>query len=257
MFEVSNRFALLFYNVSGVIFCKYEDHEFKLSKTALAWNIIAAPLLILTFYLSFGFFQDIIYDRERIQIDNYSVFTVFLMTIEYLLTQWISVVLCFVQLWRRKDLLKILNLAIKQHSLLDSSLKEKLRQLALRHIFISSFLSTTNVFIQFSVLRFSFFTFLISIIACYPYMVAMSFLSCVKSFESFLLVSIEDFDIKQKKSLENPEFDLETFQRLSANYQSLHRLSETFNRDFGLILTTLSSYFIIVTTLSVRCFDNF
>lgn len=254
MWKVLHRYALYFFNFSGVFFFKYEDNRFEISKIAIVWNILATPLAIIFFYflITASFLQDIIFDIEKLNFDQFSKFSLSLMAVATFFLHCAVILSGFLQLWKRRELSNLLNEVSELHSLLDDCLKEKFYNRAMQNILISSFICATNVLIQFSVLKMSGLSFVVSVVICRPYLVTIGFLACIKTFEAFIVVSNQGFDKNLDALLKKPKFDFDECRRLATNYRRIHRLSEKINNDFEFALTTITCYFTFITTLGVR-----
>lgn len=256
MFKVSDRFALLFFSMTGVFNFKYENNVLKLSKFVMVYNIVATPLAAIFFYLlmTSSFLQDIVFDNEKIGFDQISRFTLGLMIFDNFFIHFASLGSCVVQLWKRNYVFKFLNEVNELHSFLDDGLKEVFQKHATRNTLIASFLCTTYVLVQFSTCKISAVTFVFSFLLSRPYLLAYGYLAFIKTFEAFLVVLLQDFDMKLKKFLETTEFNLEDCQRLMTNHQRVHRLSEEFNSNFGFPMTMFTCFYTCITTLHVRIF---
>lgn len=256
MLKFSHHLALFFFNISGVFFFKYEDNLFKVSKIAVVWSIVATPLSILFFYfvITAPFLQGVIFDIEKFDLNQFSKLSVGLMVVAIIFLHYSAIGSGFLQLWKRMDLLKLLNEVNELHGLLDDGLKKSFYNRAIQNILISSLFCAINVLIQFSILKMSAVTFVISFVISRPYLVTIGFLACIKTFESFLVVLMQDFDKNLETFLKKPKFDFDECQRLATNYRRFYRLHVKFNTVFGFALTTITCYYTIITTLIVKNF---
>lgn len=256
MLKVSDRLALFFFNITGVFNFKYENNVLKVSKAVMVWNTVATPLSTMFFYflMSSSFLQDFVFDKEIISFDQISRFSRGLIIFASFLIQCASIGSCFSQLWNRNYVLKFLNEINELHSLLDDDLKEVFQKHATRNILIASFLCTTGILVQFSIFRITAVTFFISFVLCLSYLATLGFLSSIKTFELFLNTLMQEFDMTLEKMLESPEFDFEKCQRLAIIHQNLYQLSVQFTKDFGFPLTSITCYYIVITSMDVKRF---
>lgn len=165
--------------------------------------------------------------------------------------QVVALAVAALQLWRRNFILSFISQLKQLYDNLNHSLKS-----CFHKVVVKNFLIVVTLTIYFFLMQMPYFkVFVVTVvangIAVYPYLVMLSFLGFVKTIEAFLVLLMRDFRNQLEESLPRVYLDFQKQQQLMINYQTIHDLSESFNKIFGLQMSAMTFCITTMTILDV------
>lgn len=253
MSKVSYRLLLFSFNMTSVLMFNYTGHHFKISKTTLGLNCLKLPLSIfvgICIYSSPSLYNQLILSFEK---KNYSLFSRNLMVFCNRFASFTALVICFVNIWKRDDILKLLNQANNLRKTNNEIFKKYFFKNLMKVSWAVYLFSLTILLIQLLCMKKQFIVIFPAFLFVYPYILVTNFLGFVKCFEIFLISLLKQFheDLEQ---ISSKCFEVQIYVEFSKKYREIEKVSKSFNEVFGAQLSLVTSCVAIATLLDVRCF---
>lgn len=246
---------LSFYNFTGLSCLKFSNGVYEISHLSAFINIVKIiTCLILIYFVSSSIeLQRILFRHVFIVMPDFSYFSKMSINFAAACVHYFSSVLFIHQFVRRHGMKRFMN----------NALFRNMNQIYLRR-FIRLCVSTLRLalctvvvtFIKYlAIINPSFVNFLVYLVYIFPSIIALGFVSFVKNFESYVVVSLQKFDeeLKQVTCREARRFysDIEIYLRFSYKYQKLFDFVNEFNDLFGHQMTIQTNALTIITILLV------
>lgn len=258
MSKCATRFVLGFHNFCGTLNIKYEDESYCISRLVIIWNLVQVTMIVLVnaFIASDKItsekeFLATVVRAELIALDNFSIFSKMLIDCSTFTIQVLSISLCSIQLWKRGEIRKILNMS--NEFILDEESQKKLQKVSTRNVIFSLFYFAVILTLQFIMaMKPSVFSIVVCFIFMNPYLVTTSFLSFMKNYEVFFVLLLKQFRRDLKILLRKSHFDDDHYQSLLRKYQKIYALNKEYKKTFGAQMTLVTCCLGIYLTIDVR-----
>ena len=237
-------FALSFYNFSSITALRYENLRYKISTFSTIANCLKIPILCFMIGL-LTIHRELLAEcllPTLMKLENFSSFTKISISIITFLPDLFLVYLFISLLVTRKEIKNLLNNSLT-FNMTNKYLKtfEKLcihQSLTLLFVFLM-----TSIIQYYGSFQFGFIPMIFFIFFLYPTLMIFSFVSFIKTFENFIVASLEEFkDDLIKLSDRDEKLKLKMFQELSWKFRHINNLTEKFNKVCGLQITVFISY---------------
>lgn len=261
MLKALHQISFIFYNFSGFFALSFDRGTFKISYFQAIWNV-AKLLLTLSFvaYASIVWTTSYnIFKPALVALPHFSNFSHITLSASTVFRETIAFFLLILQLTHLRLIKKFMNEALLMT--LNEKYSKKFENTCLRHFAILSVVLALNLLVKyFSVMNPSILSFTIFASFMYPGLTIMSFVSFVKNFENFIVVSLEELrhDLNQVSNsgkLSSCAIN-ESLSKLAEKYEKLFKFMRRFAETFGTQLTVVTCCItaILVFSVSFSCF---
>lgn len=257
MLKALHRISFIFYNFSGLFALNFDRGTFRISYFQAFLNI--AKLLST---LSFVAYATIlwttsynIFKSALVALPHFSNFSRITLSLSTVFRENIAFFLLILQLTHLRLIKHFMNEALLMT--LNEKYLKKFENTCLRHFAILSGFLTVNLVVKyFSVMNPSILSFTIFASYMYPGLTIMSFVSFVKIFENFIVVSLKEFryDLHQMNHLSKLSSCTanEKISKLAVKYDKIFKFVESFADTFGTQLTVVICCMTAVLVFCVR-----
>lgn len=238
-------------NFFGIFSFSRDQRSLKISKFKVLLNFLKAfiPQSLFCFICVSSSAQTYIYGTDLSNLTEFSVFSLIIFGIQFILEQFVASVLIILHLLKRKKILQFFNRVsrLKISSKLEKEMKSRIKKVLL---VAYSFAVTTNMLLMISSIELSLARVLIFLVTNLPFYVYFSFMIFIKISEIYLETLLKDVrrdlrEASQKRGSRN-------LQRISMRYQVIVSMTDEFHSVFGASMSLEFCYLALKTTADVR-----
>lgn len=255
MYQRFNLLLLKVHNLSGISSLKYENKKFSVSIPFVVFNI--SHLIILLFLRHWvhrdrTIIVEVLEETFLIHEESHFLRTIYLFAHHF--TYFFGTFSVLINLIRQQKIASFLNDCVSV-KISDAYMIKFQRDVKISSSLIF-FYHIFDFFVQFvTYFKFSFSALIFNYIEAFPYLIMLNILIAMKNFEMLLLAALEQIasDLKFAKSFEI-QAKRRHLQRLMKKYQKLCGLCDEFNKVFGVQLTSMTCFNIVIFIF--RVIDN-
>lgn len=260
MSKALHRFLLGFYNFTGLLCIKHKNGSYEISHPTAFLNILKlfSSSLFVIFILSNIDIKQKVFLKYVNDLSKLSQFSKMTIQFTAFYFHYITVVLFIKQFAHRHEMKDLLNEALKCK--MSEKYLRRFAKLCQSSVKLGIFSCIVIMMKFFSLMNPSFLNFLIFFVFIFPSIFSLAIVSFVKSFENFVVVSLQKLndELKVWTSEEGrSQFsDIEIYLRFSHQHQELFGFVNKFNKAFGMQMTTLTNSLTILTIFLVSFVVN-